>query len=219
MEPLQDRPIDATPEPVVTTETTGSSPAPVALLPTLTDDQKAAQPLLETFGVILLPPDIDHEAYKEMSWALRLARALHPEQPLELRCHGDGGSGDVMLAIVDLVQADGNVDGMLIGRAYSASSVIWAACARRYVYPNAGIGVHGALMNVSSWADGQYYQTYVSGVASTDEAMIALYAAASRKSRKWWRRQMARGHSACVNIDAAKLVEIGMARPVAEREG
>ncbi len=182
----------------------------------LSDGQRATQPLLERFGIILTPPKIEDEAYEQMTWALHLGRALHPDKPLELRCYGEGGDSYAMLAIVNLIRADGNVDGVLVGDAGSASSVIWASCQRRYVHPLASLNVHGARQVGGGW-NSQAERAWLESLEWVDTRIADIYAAASDKAASWWLEKMAAGHGACSLMPAEEIVAIGMARPITER--
>jgi ATP-dependent protease ClpP protease subunit len=186
----------------------------------LSDDQRNEQPLLESHGIIIASVEIDGDAYVELSWALHLGRALHPEKPLELRCHGHGGLAHAALAIADLIIHDGNVDGIAMGEVASAHSYIWAACNRRYVYPNALLGVHRCWAT-GTWAplQGAEYRMLGSNLDLIDRQAIRLYAKQSNKSKKWWRQRLALSSpSALLYLDAHQLIhDLEMARPIKER--
>jgi ATP-dependent protease ClpP protease subunit len=178
------------------------------------DSQREKQPLLEEFGIIILPGNIDEDAYIQMSWSLALGRHLHPDARLILRCWGDGGTASAGLAIADLLRADGNVSGELIGKAQSSSSFIWAACSKRYVYPLAGIGVHSSVMVLNTWEDADYHRTELDHMKRHDVQIAQIYARASHRDADWWLKKMHQGHSACYLLDAERLVKIGMAKAI-----
>jgi len=181
----------------------------------LTDAQREKQPLLERYGILLAPAELDEAAYVEMSWALHLGRALHPDRPLELRCYGIGGNTYATLAIVNLIRDDGRIDGVLVGDAGSGSSIIWAACPRRYVYPLASINVHESISRTEGW-DMAYQRTQLEEQSWQNRQIAALYAQASAQSPEWWLDKMAAGHGVATLIPADELIQIGMARPIEE---
>jgi ATP-dependent protease ClpP protease subunit len=171
---------------------------------------KEIQPLLETHRVLLLPADLDDAAYKDMAWALVAGRELFPNKRLKLWCHGNGGEATVGLALADLIQADGRIDGILVGGAFSGHSFIWAACSRRFCYPHAGIGVHTCVSSSNSWEDTSYRKTDVKRMEGWDRQIARFYAHASNKTVGWWLGKMNTGHSACHWLGAEKLVQLGM---------
>lgn len=174
-------------------------------------DLKELQPLLD-YRTLLLPDDLDGEAYRNFLWAFKVARELYPTKRLKLYCHGNGGDANIGFALVDLIQQDGRVDGILLGGAYSSHSVVWASCARRFCYPLAGIGVHNCISSSNSWEDTSYRKTDAHKMTEFDRAIAKIYSAASNKDIKWWLDKMARGHSACYWIEANKLAKIGMTK-------
>jgi len=185
---------------------------------TLTDEQKKQQPLLEELGIILAPEEINYDGYLGLTWALILGRSLHPEKALALHCCGVGGDVGYALAIVDLIQEDGNMDGIAIGRASSGHSVVWAACPRRYVYPNARIGVH--QVRTGEWNNNQTerdYQLSSGRYEWINKRLIATYTAASNKNEDYWREIVYGAGIELKDFDADDLLGLGMAKPISER--
>jgi ATP-dependent protease ClpP protease subunit len=180
----------------------------------LTDDQRKAQPLLESLAIIITPFEINDAFYREMMWALKLGRLIHPKKPLALHCHGNGGTVSTALAIVDLIQQDGNIHGFLLGTATSAHTMIWAACQHRYVYPHAGIEIHPVATGAwESRLQEEDYANYRHSIGWQNKQILWIYANASTKSVKWWKKQYRKGGYTCVNLPAKKLIQIGMAQP------
>lgn len=187
---------------------------------TLTDSQRQAQPLLEQFGIIVATTEVNEDFYKEMSWALYLGRKLHPDKPLELRCHGDGGYTRTAFAIVDLIQLDGNIDGVLIGNSCSSHSFIWAACARRYVTPFAIMSVHG--VSFGNWNARLDQDTLVrqgQNFELTNTIIANIYAQASSKSAEWWMEKLRVNGATLYDFNADALInDLQMANPIKDRE-
>jgi len=185
----------------------------------LTDDQKETQPLLEDYGIIIAPEELSHATYAELSWALYVGRKLHPEKPIELRCCGDGGEVALSLALVDLIQADGNVDGICVGQVCSGHSLLWAACIRRFVYPNALLSIHQTLhFGYNSNAVSEHDQRIINmRMEWGNKRLIDIYTAASRCDRSYWRELLYSTMTEMVSLDAGQLIDLGMAVPISER--
>lgn len=186
----------------------------------LTDEQKKAQPLLESHGVIIAPVSVDYGFYHEMSWAIIIGRSLRPDKPLAIHCFGYGGYTPVALAIADIIQADGNVDGLLLGDAASAHSIVWAACKRRYAYPNARISVHKAAHHdLSGRYEDHDLQILADNTQREDEKIAKIYAWASNKSPAWWAKALQGSGVALVEFGAHELInDLDMASPASKRK-
>jgi ATP-dependent protease ClpP protease subunit len=186
---------------------------------TLTDDQRTAQPLLEAFGIIIAPEEVSHASYVQLSWALAVGRALHGDQPLALRCYGDGGDADAALALVDLIQADGNVDGIALGEVSSANATLWVACARRYITPHAMIAIHG--VSHGEWRprwDAEMYRRKVAEFDWYNERLAQLLAAVSTRTARWWLKRLSERGDVLIRFDYDAVVDdLEMARPLKER--
>ncbi|MHC4646775.1 MAG: ATP-dependent Clp protease proteolytic subunit [Planctomycetota bacterium] len=188
---------------------------------TFIDDQTKSQPLLEQYGIILTPFVIDNDTLKELSWALHVGRELHPNKSLELRCNGDGGSADEALAVAELIRFYGNVDGVALGGISSAHTLIWAACARRYVGPYTTIKIHRS--GYGEWVNGDDsdVQAYrVADLLVTEQKLAHLYASSSSKSVKWWGKQIKRTRKNIFLLFTAKQIvnDLEMARPLKKRK-
>ncbi len=193
------------------------APRPVTTPSLLPETLKESQPLLERDGIIIMPADVDDDSYFSISLALRLGRKLFPEKPIELRCHGFGGDAGAGFALIDLIKEDGNVDGILLGFAASAHSLIWAACARRYVYPNAVIGVHQAHNYGQQQMFEQTYMMELQKIGWYNAHCARIYAEASNKSQEWWREKLKGELSVDVFDYEALTGDLGMAQGIHER--
>jgi ATP-dependent protease ClpP protease subunit len=177
---------------------------------------EAADYLLEKHGIISLPHDIDHEAYEMVLYRLTQGRMLHPDMPLRLFCHGNGGFTYDALAMVDLIRADGNVDGMLTGSAASMSAVVWAACARRFVYPNGRIGIHPVSSGHSD-GDRRIFHAEMEELEALDNRICQIFGdASSERGSVWWHSRLYEDGDLKWLL-ADELMGIGMAKPVSER--
>lgn len=187
----------------------------------LTDDQKKAQPLLEGHGIILTPDQIDADSYIALSWAIALGRIMHPRRALELRLSGLGGESRHAFALIDLIQADGNIDGVVLGEANSAHANLWAACARRYVFPHSCVELH--RVTNGGWngeADSRLFSRLSAEYDWADDKQAALWADVSNRSATWWRDQFGTtSRFLTVRFGARELIEdLCIARPYSERQ-
>jgi len=184
----------------------------------LTEDQQKAQPLLEKYGIIITPNEIDHDTYTELSWALQIGREIHKDAPLELRCCGIGGEGHRSFALYDLVRADGNIDGIALGRVSSGYSVVWSGCNRRFVYPSAVIGIHQAKNG--AWIQGQLQSDYELGYKHSlwsNNKLVEIYASISNQNTDYWHDAVFSAGMELLNLDARQLIELDMAKSISER--
>jgi ATP-dependent protease ClpP protease subunit len=186
---------------------------------TLTEDQQKAQPLLEQYGIIVAPNEIDHDTYLELSWALKIGREMHPESPLELRCCGIGGEVSRSFAIYDLVQQDGNIDGIALGRVSSGHTIIWSGCNRRFVYPTALVSIHQTKNG--AWLQGQLQRDYELGFERYkwgNRQLVEIYAKSSNQGADFWHDKVFSAGAELLNFDASQLIELEMAAPISERD-
>ena len=170
--------------------------------------------LLEKHGIINLPDEIDHAAYELILHRVLQGRELHGDKPLMLYCRCDGGSAWDAEAIVALIEADSNIDGILIGETMSAGAFIWASCARRYVYPEARLGIHPTRRDV-----GYVTKDVLVGFAqegdTVDRFQCLRYEKASRRDFGWWWQKL-HAPGDVKWLDTKELVEIGMAKLYSE---
>jgi ATP-dependent protease ClpP protease subunit len=185
----------------------------------LSDEQKKAQPLLAKWGIIILPEEINHEAYVEFSWALQIGRELHGDKPIELRCCGTGGGSRWSFAIADLIKRDGNIDGILIGEVTSGHSIIWSWCQRRYAYPLASLKVHQVYS--SGWASDQTETDHRLSLEEheyVNKMMIERFAEISIQGSDWWSNVIYGTHIKTKLMPTEELIDMLMAEPISNRD-
>lgn len=176
----------------------------------------SADYLLEKHGIIVLPGMIDHASYALILHRLLQGREIHGDQPLMLYCRCDGGWAWDAEAIVALIEADGNVDGVLIGETLSSGAFIWASCTRRYVYPNARLGIHPTKRDIG-YRLGSELKGLVEEADWIDRFQCQRYVKASRRGFDWWWAKM-HAPGDVKWLDVGELVEIGMAQRFEERQ-
>ena len=185
----------------------------------LTESQEKKQPLLEAYGIIVAPNESDHDTYIEWSWALKIGREIHPECPLEIRCCGIGGEVSRSLALYDLIQADGNIDGIALGRVSSGYSIAWSGCNRRFVYPTAVVSIHQAKNG--AWQQGQFQRDYEIGHERykwCNSKLIEIYEKISNQGANYWHDKVYSTGMEMLNFDAEQLIKLDMAMAISERE-
>lgn len=131
--------------------------------------------------MILFPSIVDEGTFFMLSWALELARDYHGEDvPILMRINGWGGHTSQMFSIVDLLQMDRNVYGYLYGENYSAHTIVWASCPKRFVFPNASLNIHnGALFKPEGVRENvQVMRRQLMSAENADRRMAKIYAAA-----------------------------------------
>lgn len=179
----------------------------------MTDDERK---LLEEHGVLILPEDIAHDAYVNIVEAA----LIRPDKPVTLYCHGAGGDSCTAGGIVDVIRRHGNVIGLLPGDADSCHGVIFAACATRYVYPGARLGVHRVVMGSLEHVTADYALKRAEGLQKHDVRNAHIFAQACtpdlRYDARFWLDAINDNPRALHHFDAAFLIECGMARPIAE---
>jgi ATP-dependent protease ClpP protease subunit len=175
-------------------------------------DEKTEKLLVER-GVLILPEEIDHGVYELVVEATLIMRGKR----FALYCRGDGGCSRSALAIVDLLRGHGDVDGLLYGEANSSHATIWAGCARRWVSPGALIGVHMVSWgSINTRMDSVTMHLIATEYRSTESRVSDVLAAASNRPADWWLKQIRETSGAVIQIPAAELIEMEMARPVGE---
>lgn len=164
-------------------------------------------------GVIVLPEQIDHEAYL---YILEAVLELDGKRG-KVFCHGTGGATTSAFAICDLFSENENLIGILIGDARSSMSYIFCSCYRRYVYPNATLGIHRPSYNSDRWMDGRGFDNLTEELRMTEQRMISLYTRASNRDAVYWRELLNRaGGDFLLHLDAEQCIELGLARPFGE---
>ena len=171
------------------------------------------------YNIIVLPADITADTYTMLAETL----ILRQQQEITLLCAGDGGDSDIAVRIIDLIRAHGGVTGILPGGAYSSHAAIFAACANRYVYPNARLGVHTvALAGSPARADAKYIRQLANDMDATDAVFAETMANACSTSpwsdeRHWEQIFQQAGSGSFRLFGSEHLVSMmGMAKPIAE---
>ncbi|MBZ0291407.1 MAG: ATP-dependent Clp protease proteolytic subunit [Anaerolineae bacterium] len=166
-------------------------------------------------GVIILPEEIEHSTYEYVLEAL----LAHPGR-VKLYCRGNGGDSASALAMVDLIQAHGNVIGMLPGEAASSHVTVWAGCHERYIYPNALIGVHMvSWQSLSTRQDSLSLRQSMMDFEGIERRVAEVLAGASNKDAYWWLKIIQKtGSGGLTMFDAKVIVDLEMAKPISEYE-
>jgi len=181
------------------------------------DDQR--RKLLDDHGVLILPEEIKHECYTLIVEAM----LLRPHSPILLHCHGEGGDSCVTGAMVDTIRHHGQIIGVLAGEANSSHGVIFAACAQRYVYPGAMIGVHRVAQESLHHVTADYALDRGRENERHDQRNARILAEActdqERHGYKFWYRKIAANTRALGFIPAIDLISYGFAKPIQEYGG
>lgn len=166
-------------------------------------------------GIVVLPEEIEHSTYEYVLEAL-LER---PNKQVVMYCKGDGGDSRSAMAMVDLIGLHGDVVGLLVGEANSSHATIWASCQTRYVSAHGGIGLHKvAWSNFSGRADSHNLKLVAQEFDTTEAKTAAILAKASNRDADWWLKTIQEtGSSGIRQFDAARLIEMEMARPIEAR--
>ena len=172
--------------------------------------------LLEHHGVVVLPESIDHEAYQHVLEAIHRAGG----KPITIYCDGDGGYGRNALSIAGLIQQHGSVTGILVGEAHSCHTVIFMACQVRFVHPAAALGIHmPAYSSVNNPVDRRHAHNINLELERGERQMARIYAQASAPEYDetyWYNRLREAGSAGVEMIDAEELINMDIARPIAE---
>lgn len=178
----------------------------------MNDEQRK---LLLDHKAFVLPKGIEHDTIVDILLALKEGREKWPDSPLSLYCSGDGGSVDAAFAITALIQEDGNIDGYLLGVAYSAHSVIWSGCATRYIYPGSSLGIHRISIDTSNQRiDGPTAQALLHELEGGTNYAASIYAMASNKPAAWWIAKMDAARNRMSIVDADEIIALGMAERI-----
>lgn len=170
--------------------------------------------LLDEHNVLVLPEVIEHETF------ILIVEALTRMAGREVRlfCRGDGGSSRAALAIVDVIQEYANIIGILPGEANSSHAIIFAGCTERYVYPRGTVGLHKLAFDFTHVRMDSLYARQLANEYELAEARwCEILAAASNHTPIYWHDVIQNaGSGGIVQFDAAKMIEMGLARPINE---
>jgi ATP-dependent protease ClpP protease subunit len=174
--------------------------------------------LAARFCIINTPSGIDGDSFGDMSYLLAVAREENPELPIELRVCGYGGGFNETFGIVELIRADGNVDGVAFGIIMSAHVAIWAACARRWLSVTAGIGIHRVALTYDNGNSTNFSEasSVVKRLAIMDSLYAETLSGASTGSKEWWLQIMNEAGNELSVIERPALLAMEMARPYEE---
>lgn len=165
-------------------------------------------------GLVVLPETIEHETYEYVLEAL----VEMTGQQVYMYCKGDGGDSRSALAIADLIALHGDVVGLLVGEANSSHVTVWASCQTRYVSPHGGIGVHKvAWSSFDGRVDSHNMRLVADQFDATEAKTARILEGASDYGWDWWLKLIQQvGSSGLRQFDAAALIRMEMARPIAE---
>lgn len=167
--------------------------------------------LLNGKRIIWLAEDVEEDVLMRITTQIHYLREKDAAAPIHLYVRSDGGSANVGIALVNIIQQVGNVWGWLVGDSSSAAATIWAGCGKRLVFANGRLGIHPAMWYQSEVKfDAANAGRWANKLLKTDERQCEIYAAASTKSYEWWweRYNQAGGMKW---LDARELICIGMA--------
>jgi ATP-dependent protease ClpP protease subunit len=180
----------------------------------MTDAQRA---LLEKHGLLILPDDITHETFALVVEATLICEG----RPFTMHCHGEGGDSCAAGAIVDVITQHGQVTGLLAGDANSCHGVIFAACAKRYVYPGGRVGVHRVALESIGHVTADYAFSKARELEAHDWRNARILASACSDQTlygdNFWYRMINDNSRGLHHLAAVKLIEYGFARPIRER--
>jgi len=171
--------------------------------------------LLCEHGIILLVDEINGDSLKALAEKLIYGREHYQDAPLKLYCRCDGGMTREAWALVNLIRQDGNIEGHMVGDVVSAGAVIWAACQKRYVYPDVLMGLH----SIGWWGlEGRIDRQRVASLEADSDLQNArtlrLFAEHSERDEAWWKERFT---THLVFMTAEELIEVGMAEAVPEQ--
>ena len=174
--------------------------------------------MMQEYGALVLPEEIDHDAYMLVVEALHLAKSCGHDE-LVFYCAGLGGEVNSALAIVDLIQAHGDVIGLLPGQADSSHAYVWLGCRERYVYPYASMGLHETKFIYQNGAtvDRRFTQNFLGDVTSYNYRICRLLSDATTPHRpiEFWETQLSDIGSVGVrHYDDGELIRMGIAKAI-----
>ena len=173
----------------------------------------AQRKLLEDRKTIILPDEIDHDAYS----LIVEAAILYPDEEIDLICRGDGGYSSDAFAMIDIIRRHGKFVGLLPGVGSSSHGLVWAGCNVRYVYPFGKLGVHRVVKNSmpDNLTSDDLFQMAESP-HQVDQEMALVYESASNRGYAEWIR-IIEGHSIGLKWFKSKdLIQMKMALPIAD---
>jgi len=164
----------------------------------------------------VLPETIHHSTYEMVLEALLIKSGAE----LRLYCRGNGGDSASALAIVDLIDQHGNVVGLLPGEAASNHALIWAACHRRFIFPRGCLALHKvARHSLSSRVDSQSLRLIADDYDRVERLIADILSLASTEAPTFWYHLLQEtGSGGLCRLEAERLIDLEMARPIIELE-
>ena len=169
--------------------------------------------ILARYDVLITPAEISGDFWPVFVEAVM----MHPK-PIMLHCSGEGGSAFTLYQLIGLIRQHGRFIGVLHADAASAHSILFAACQTRYVSPLGSISVHRCVSS-GGWQ---------MGVKAAREAMlryermdklhaqIMADACHSLYDADFWLKAFDDAEAGLKEFDAECLIDMEMARPIAE---
>lgn len=173
--------------------------------------------LMEQYGVLVLPEDVNHAAYELVVEALLFAEHVGHETVV-VYCAGMGGELNSALAIADLLIQRKATIGLLPGQADSCHADVWLACEERYVYPMGHMGIHQVKYTFydKTHVDERYAKMLLHENDHYNRRSARLLARASGMLESHWLEKLDKvGAHGVFHLTADDLISLGIAKPIA----
>ncbi len=168
------------------------------------------QPLLDQ-RIVLVVGSINEELYREVSWCLHLLRRNNDCDPIILRITSHGGATDLGFALADLVQIDGNVWGVGLGKVASAAATIFLACKRRYVSHHTVLGLHQTNFAGRDVTTATDLELMAIELKRRNHQTAMLLHNASLQSEQYWLNALTAAPAELVTYDHDDMCRMGIA--------
>ena len=150
------------------------------------------------------------------TYAKLARRIIAASEPIYLVCFGYGGDAAEAAGVVSAVLGHGNVTGVLVGECSSAHAYIFAACQRRYAYPQSKIAIHPIRINLNGLFTAAELHRYFENIEKMDADVINLLARSSNMSVKLWSELYYSSPEVYTEIWEQDLYQFGLAAPVTD---
>ena len=176
----------------------------------------AQRKLLEDRKTIILPDEIDHDAYS----LVVEAAILYPDDEIDLYCRGEGGYSGDAFAMIDIIQQHRKFVGLLVGAVVSSHAVIWAACNTRYVYPHGKLGLHGVITTHerTDFMNAKAFFQKARANERIDYESARLFASISNNDIEHWRLLIENTGLGLEWLYSEQIIEYHMAHTIADRK-
>lgn len=178
---------------------------------------ESEQQLIDSAKTIILPGNIDGDAYSKMTYLLSYAKDRHPNDRIKLLCRGEGGEAWFAMAIIGAIREHGQVDGVLNGHAISSHCTIWVHCEERFYTPEGAIGIHPASLRLEGSYEAAELVAFQDDLTHLDELIIERLAAISLQAKKWWTARYYPPKAATKALYADDIEELSMASALKDR--